>query len=841
MDHIEVKNLIIGATFFGCGLARSMPGTLVMEPSIAPGGDAVFGFNPGTGWNDALTHPEAEEFRQELLRRHALTPEGRLLTGALAPVFADWCVRRNLPLYLGVSLVACDEHSALFLDSCGNRIECHAELILDAREPSRGDKFLTAALVSSGPAPEGKFGEFELHFSGADRISYAMVRMEETCSMQEARERFFALWQNRPERLRPMKLLLIASRFTRRNYPNAAAELEAGLQNRIRLLPPQATGRTASESCDLLVVGFGTAGCTAAVAAARRGLRVMAIERNNCPGGTWTGGFVPRCYLQQPAGIAKEFQEAAGRMEDCFGLSEPLKLVQERAARECGVEVHYGAQALSVLREGRRICGVKWLDADGVQHTTRAAAVIDGTAEAVVCRMAGCALSRGRKSDGEFNRYTNSMGVFRGENFGVANFDAGRIAQYDVENFSRVYLTGFLRHLADDFRKQPVCIVPSDLPGIREGERIIPENPYTLAEFFAEQGETPEPLFHALSNLDTHANDPALEEELFQDWLVAASLWEQKLSIPIPRRVLFPRNISGLLAAGRHLGVDHELSCAVRMIPAMAATGEAAGIIAARAIQAAVPPESLPYSAFSAELPTEAGPAVNSAWYAMPLREIRNQLAGSAPGLALWNARQQKRREELREWLAQAAPASPLRNHCAMALALLDDSAGLPELMKLAEERDARALNPGMAHTRTRRTAAIHLLGRLRAAEAVPLLARLLREMSSPPDTPFLIAALLKIGESRTDTRSTVADLLRGLAENPDWFLLEPLNGPGGGSHRVDGLLRLHIARALDRWGVSHRIGAQAGKLSLDAHETWLWKHYNSSAPHHLPGGKTSC
>ena len=826
MNHLEVKTLILGATFYGCGLARNMPDALIMESSIAPGSNRVYGFEPGTGWQEPLTHPEAEEFRQELLQRHALTPEGRLLTGALAPVFAAWCLRRNLPLLLGVRLVARDDHSAQFLDCCGNRIECCAEQIIDARETLQGEKFLTAVLVSPEVAQEGKYGEFELCFSGIDHIYYAMMRLEEACSLQDARKRFFSLWQKRPESLRQLKLLLTASRFSRRNYRNAAAELEAGLLNRTRRQSQPLHQRKVPDSCDLIVAGFGTAGSAAAVAAARRGLRVMVVERNTCPGGTWTGGFVPKCYLQEPTGIAKEFQEAASRIKDCFGITEPLKIVQERAADACGVEIHYGAQILSVLQEDRQICGMQWLDADGNVHTTRTTTIIDGTAEAVVCRLAGCELNRGRNSDHEFNRYTNSMGVFRGGNFGVDNVDAGRIAQYDVENFSRVYLSGFLCHLRDDFRKLPVCIVPSDLPGIREGERILPEAPYTLSEFFSRHGKTPEPLFHVFSNLDTHANDPALEQELFQDWLVASSLWEQKLVIPIPRRVLFPRHISGLIAAGRHLGVDHELGCAVRMIPAMAAIGEAAGMIAAHAFRAEIPPDTLPYSAFAAELPSQDVPAANRAWYGMPLQEIRTQLASSAPGLALWNARQQGRSEELREWFAQAAPGSLLRSHCAMGLALLNDSTALPELMKLAMDRDSEVLNPAMAHSHTRRTAAIYLLGRLRAAEAAPLLERMLKEKSCDSDTPFLIASLLKISDSREDTRASAAQLLRRLAEDPAWMLTEPLNGQKGKSHRVDGLFRLHIARMLDRWGIPHQIAATATRLPLDAHETWLWQHY---------------
>ena len=43
---------------------------------------------------------------------------------------------------------------------------------------------------------------------------------------------------------------------------------------------------------DVLVAGLGTSGTMAALAAAKRGASVLALEANTYPGGLQTGGFV---------------------------------------------------------------------------------------------------------------------------------------------------------------------------------------------------------------------------------------------------------------------------------------------------------------------------------------------------------------------------------------------------------------------------------------------------------------------------------------------------------------------------------------------------------------------
>ena len=46
--------------------------------------------------------------------------------------------------------------------------------------------------------------------------------------------------------------------------------------------------------CDLAIIGGGVGGCAAAIAAARRGLRVILFEKGVSLGGLATNGYVPQ-------------------------------------------------------------------------------------------------------------------------------------------------------------------------------------------------------------------------------------------------------------------------------------------------------------------------------------------------------------------------------------------------------------------------------------------------------------------------------------------------------------------------------------------------------------------
>ena len=82
--------------------------------------------------------------------------------------------------------------------------------------------------------------------------------------------------------------------------------------------------------CDVLVVGAGVAGFTAAVCAARRGARVILVDKNGCIGGSATTGLVgPFMSVMDPTGnfqVVKGFlDEFIQRMIEKNGAIHPLE------------------------------------------------------------------------------------------------------------------------------------------------------------------------------------------------------------------------------------------------------------------------------------------------------------------------------------------------------------------------------------------------------------------------------------------------------------------------------------------------------------------------------------
>lgn len=58
---------------------------------------------------------------------------------------------------------------------------------------------------------------------------------------------------------------------------------------------------------DAIVVGAGPAGCGAAIALGRSGLKTLLIEKFNCLGGAWTTGFMnPFFDFANKTGFVKE-------------------------------------------------------------------------------------------------------------------------------------------------------------------------------------------------------------------------------------------------------------------------------------------------------------------------------------------------------------------------------------------------------------------------------------------------------------------------------------------------------------------------------------------------------
>ena len=834
----KTGTLIIGATFYGCGLAHALKDAVIVESSIAPGSDYAFAFAQGVNWKKQAVHPAAEEFRRELFLRHAVTDKDDLLTGALVPVFADWCIRHDVRPYFGLDLAEKKGNTATFVDFCGKLITIEADRIIDARYHASNTKLLTAVICSEEPLAVGRHGFFNITSTIAKQIYYLAFEVEADSTMQSARQRLACLWESRPESLRSAQMVWSAMRFSEHNFDNPVAALDAGLSG---VLPEETLADTESVDggeYDVVVCGLGTAGITAAISSGRHQLTTLAIEKSTAPGGVWTTGFIPYPYIQSCTGIAAELQQKAYAREGYFGQSENLK-VQLEASAVGKVRIEYQSALCGCEKTGDRVTGVTFRDRSGKLVKVKAKVVIDATAEGVLCNLAGAKMTCGRELDCEFNSYTNTMGKWRPASFGAANFDAGRVAQYDVEDLSNCYLETSRLHLFTDYRELNYCIQSADYPGLREGRHIVTENPWTLKEYFKSGGKCENMIFNVISNLDTHAQDIFFESEEFQDWNIAASCWEIRVSIPVPMQVLFPAGISGVMVPARQLGVDHDLGCAVRMISGLTAIGEVSGIIAAKACEKGILPEQVEYDDIKEEIPAfpEANKAerfptakmceLNRAWTALSDEEIIQVLFSENPALGIWNIKQQNKPEIARKVMAEN-PGTPAAYCSAFALALLGDESVIPVLCDIIDKDDTTLINAVYRYSAPRRTAAVYLLGKLRKSGSANFLVQQLGKRECEKFFAHTVCALLKIGDANPDTRQYIGSVLGALAEDTGWEMIEQLKGQGAAKRRSDGLLRWHIAKHLDAWNIAHDIHAQASKIDFDSHEKWLWKNYSS-------------
>lgn len=162
---------------------------------------------------------------------------------------------------------------------------------------------------------------------------------------------------------------------------------------------------------DVVVVGAGCAGVTAAVSAARAGLRVLLVEREGTLGGIstgvldtfygfWTPGPDPEKVVAGLAGEIVERLTAAGaafERPNTYGAGtgvtynpEVLRGLYDQLAADAGVQVLFHTALVDVHAEGRRVEELLLVSGSELMSVATAH-LIDCSGDAVVCHLAGAA------------------------------------------------------------------------------------------------------------------------------------------------------------------------------------------------------------------------------------------------------------------------------------------------------------------------------------------------------------------------------------------------------------------------------------------------------------------
>ena len=383
----------------------------------------------------------------------------------------------------------------------------------------------------------------------------------------------------------------------------------------------------ASRTYDVVVAGAGVAGCAAAVAAARQGARVALIEKQCLLGGLATSGmidvYLPLCdgYGHETAGgLAWELMRRSveygpfstppgwrgvsegdsgivGHRFRCRFSPGGFELSLDRMLEEAGVDLWLDTRVVGVRTVDGRITSLRVANDSGFS-TVRGDCFVDATGGAYLVQFAGGKVGRDENflsawwmdvaEHPEKHLVTERLNVRRlghlRPEFAFGECRDGR----DVTRFVRkawAMVRAVYDELPEAERKKNFPVQLPSMPQLRKIARI--DAKYNLSD--ADQGG--------------HFDDSV---GVVSDWRRAGPVWET------PYRSLVPREVRGVLAAGRCMGAAGLAWEIYRVIPAAAVTGEAAGLAAALAAAKGIDPADVSVGELRAKL-TAAGCIVDAA------------------------------------------------------------------------------------------------------------------------------------------------------------------------------------------------------------------------------------
>lgn len=401
---------------------------------------------------------------------------------------------------------------------------------------------------------------------------------------------------------------------------------------------------------DVVVVGAGSAGSSAAISAARLGARTLLVDRLAFMGGTstavldtfyafYTPGSSPRRVVGglgwevveqlTRAGVAFERPNTYGAGTGVTYDPEYLKVVWERLAVDAGVELLLHTWATGVTMTDGRVTAIRLWNKGG-ERFIQAGTFVDASGDADLCAMAGAGYDDAR-STGQVQSLST---LFR-----VANVDVGRATAVP-----KAQLWELMRDAAESGRYQlprlegswhrtpyagivmihmtripnvdatdPVALTQAELEGRRQVQEYYRFLRDRVPGFEEAVIVSTSPAIGVRESRRVHGDyrltrDDVLEGRRFADEIalcgapiedhIAGQETEWRYvaeggGYGIPYRCLLPKGIDALLVAGRCFSATHDAHASARSMATCMAMGQAAGTAAAMASSANSLPRAL--------------------------------------------------------------------------------------------------------------------------------------------------------------------------------------------------------------------------------------------------------
>ncbi len=378
---------------------------------------------------------------------------------------------------------------------------------------------------------------------------------------------------------------------------------------------PASTGRQGTrreappsrrESFDVGIVGLGTGGALAALAAAREGARVAAIDLLPVLGGVGTAGGIHLYYFGVEGGLQHEIDRRVADIMPLFGSRKniagfhPLakSLIVEEMLKEAGVRIFRETMLGPVqMDSASRIAAARVFTSQGPLDL-EASAWVDSSGDGDLATAAGVPFERSARSDGGPSAFSQGSGRFRWRNgelfLRILNFDAGYVDATDSWDLSRARLRGLSHYQREQFtdEERPTYIAP--LIGVRQSRHVRARYLITLADL-ATRRRFADSVGYTACHFDSHAIDFEFESDEAAFWIWGCRNWRLRTACEIPYRALLPEGVDNLLLGCRVIGATPDAHQSFRMQRDMQRVGEIAGIAAAFVSRFACDAAGVPY------------------------------------------------------------------------------------------------------------------------------------------------------------------------------------------------------------------------------------------------------
>ena len=316
---------------------------------------------------------------------------------------------------------------------------------------------------------------------------------------------------------------------------------------------------------DVVVVGGGTGGAPAGIAAARAGARTLVLEYLHGLGGVGTMGMISRYYHGYRGGFTAEVDKGVAALKATNEIVGKIEWWR-RTNREAGATVWFGVLGGGTLVHNGLVCGVVVATPEG-RGVVLAHTVIDSTGNADVAAAAGARCSY---TDGD-EASVQGTGLPPWE-LGAAYTNTDWTFADDTD------VVDFWHHFVLARQKFPQAYDVGQLVDTRERRRIVGD--VTISPMDIILGRTwPDSVAFAKSNFDSHGFT-------VHPVFVAMPPDKQSLSVSVPLRALLPQGLDGLLVTGLGVSAHRDAMPVIRMQPDVQNQGYACGRAAAMVAKA---------------------------------------------------------------------------------------------------------------------------------------------------------------------------------------------------------------------------------------------------------------